>query len=163
MILSAEELKSLAGAQHRSPHQLLGMHPLGNGKGLVVRTIQPGAQKVEIIPTHEKQKPRFELKRIHDLGIFEGTTNGAKDVYAYDLAVTYPDGGSRQSRDPYSFLPTLGEMDVYLFGQGNELRIYDKLGSKLRTIDGVRGVSLASLPRPRFWSRPLQLPCCSSG
>ena len=143
MILNADELKSLAGAQHRSPHQLLGMHPLGNGSGVVVRTIQPGAQKVEVIPTHEKDKPRFELKRVHDLGIFEGTTKAANAVYAYDLAVTYDGGFNRQSRDPYSFLPTLGEMDVYLFGQGNELRIYDKLGAKIRTIDGVRGVSFA--------------------
>ena len=143
MILNADELKSLAGAQHRSPHQLLGMHPLGNGSGVVVRTIQPGAQKVEVIPTHEKNKPRFELKRVHDLGIFEGTSKSANAVYAYDLAVSYDGGHTRQSRDPYSFLPTLGEVDVYLFGQGNELRIYDKLGAKIRTIDGVRGVSFA--------------------
>ena len=143
MILTTDELKSLVAAQHRSPHQLLGMHPLGNGSGVVVRAIQPGAQKVEVIPTHEKDKPRFELKRIHDFGIFEGTTKGAKSVYAYDLAVTYDGGFAKQGRDAYSFLPTLGEVDVYLFGQGNELRIYDKLGAKLRTIDGVRGVSFA--------------------
>ena len=150
MILSADELRSLVGAQHRSPHQLLGMHPLGggdapakNGAGLVVRTIQPAAQKVEVIPTHEKDKPRFALKRIPNSDVFEGTTNAAKSVYAYDLAITYDDGHTRQTRDPYSFLPTLGEMDTYLFGQGNELRIYDKLGSKLRVIDGVRGTSFA--------------------
>jgi 1,4-alpha-glucan branching enzyme len=119
------------------------MHPLGNGSGVVVRTIQPGAQKVEVIPTHEKSKPRFELKRIPNSDIFEGTAKDASAVYAYDLAVTFPGGHTRQSRDPYSFLPTLGEMDTYLFGQGNELRIYDKLGSKLRVIDGVRGVSFA--------------------
>ena len=143
MILSADELKSLVGAQHRSPHQLLGMHPMGNGSGVVVRTIQPGAEKIEVIPTHEKNKPRFPLKRIHESGLFEGTHSGSKSVYAYDLAVTYEGGATRQFRDAYSFLPTLGEMDVYLFGQGNELRIYDKLGSKLRTIDGVRGTSFA--------------------
>src|SRR5688500_6750665 len=118
MILTADELKSLVGAQHRSPQQLLAMHPLGNGCGVVVRAIQPGAQKVEVIPTHEKDKPRFELKRVHDFGIFEGTTKNAKSVYAYDLGVTYPDGFTRQGRDSYSFLPTLGEVDVYLFGQG---------------------------------------------
>ena len=143
MILTADELKSLVGGQHRSPHQLLGMHSLGNGAGVVARTIQPGAQKVEVIPTHEKDKPRFELKRIHDFGVFEGTNKSAKSVYAYDLAVTYDGGFVKQGRDAYSFLPTLGEVDVYLFGQGNELRIYDKLGAKLRTIDGVRGVSFA--------------------
>ena len=143
MILSADELKSLVGAQHRSPHQLLGMHPLGNGSGVVVRSIQPGAQKVEAIPTHEKDKPRIPLQRIPNTDIFEGSSKDAKAVYAYDLAVTYGGGNVRQSRDPYSFLPTLGEVDTYLFGQGNELRIYEKLGSKLRIIDGVRGTSFA--------------------
>src|SRR5207244_8425283 len=44
---------------------------------------------------------------------------------------------------PYSFLPTLGDQDTYLFGQGQELRIYDKLGAHLRTVDGVPGASFA--------------------
>ncbi len=37
----------------------------------------------------------------------------------------------------------LGETDLYLFGQGNELRIYEKLGAQLRVIDGVAGTSFA--------------------
>jgi len=49
----------------------------------------------------------------------------------------------RRTRDPYSFLPTLGDADLYLFGQGNERRLYDKLGAQVRTLDGVRGVSFA--------------------
>src|SRR5439155_7646144 len=46
-------------------------------------------------------------------------------------------------RGAYSFLTTLGETDLYLFGQGNERRIYDKLGAHLRVIDGVAGTSFA--------------------
>ena len=143
MILTAEELDSLAGARQRSPHQLLGMHPLGDGSGVVVRAYQPGAARVDVAPAHEKNKPSFQLKRVHDSGIFEGQTKDANAVYAYDLIVTDYDGNRRQFRDAYSFLPTLGEMDVYLFAQGNEHRIYDKLGSQLRTIDGVPGTSFA--------------------
>jgi hypothetical protein len=41
MILSDAELDSLLKVQHRNPHQLLGMHPLGDGSGLVVRTFFP--------------------------------------------------------------------------------------------------------------------------
>jgi 1,4-alpha-glucan branching enzyme len=52
-------------------------------------------------------------------------------------------GAKIQTRDPYSFLPTLGETDLFLFGQGNERRIYEKLGAQLRTIDGVAGTSFA--------------------
>jgi 1,4-alpha-glucan branching enzyme len=118
------------------------MHLLGNGAGLVARVFWPRAVEVEIIPTHEKSKPRFHLQQIRP-GLFEGTTAQAKAVYAYDLLITEQDGAKVQSRDPYSFLPTVGETDLYLFGQGNEHRIYDKLGSHLRTIDGVKGTSFA--------------------
>jgi hypothetical protein len=33
MVLTQEELSSLVEVKHRSPHQLLGMHELGKGKG----------------------------------------------------------------------------------------------------------------------------------
>src|SRR5205807_9104810 len=74
---------------------------------------------------------------------FEGTTTEANRVYAYDLVITNHDGKAYRTRDAYSFLPTLGEADLYLFGKGDERRIYDKLGAQLRTIDGVSGASLA--------------------
>src|SRR5690606_14247742 len=90
-----------------------------------------------------KRKPSITLRRIDDAGLFEGVSREAQSVYAYDLKVNFRHGGSRQFRDAFSFLPTLGEMDVYLFGQGNELRIYDKLGAQLRVVDGVPGTSFA--------------------
>lgn len=143
MILTTAELKSLMGLQHRSPHTLLGMHPLGDGKGLVARALVPGAAKVRLEPVHEKDKPSLTLKPIHKDGLFEGVTTDAQAVYAYDLVITDVAGDERRTRDPYSFLPTLSEQDLYLFGQGNERRLYDKLGAQLRVIDGVAGASFA--------------------
>jgi 1,4-alpha-glucan branching enzyme len=143
MILSPAEVDSLVKVQSRSPHQILGMHPLGDGTGVVVRAFYPGATEIRIRPVHDKKKPAFALKRIHDDGLFEGISRDAKQVYAYDLLVQYPHGGKIETRDPYSFLPTLGETDLYLFAQGNERRIYDKLGAQLRTIDGLPGTSFA--------------------
>ena len=75
--------------------------------------------------------------------MFEGVTHEAKRVYAYDLVITDKAGQVRRTRDAYSFLPTLGEADLYLFGKGDERRIYDKLGSHLRQVDGVAGASFA--------------------
>ena len=46
MILSAAELDSLVQATQRSPHQLLGMHPLGDGQGVVVRAFLQNAASV---------------------------------------------------------------------------------------------------------------------
>jgi 1,4-alpha-glucan branching enzyme len=143
MVLTQEELRSLVEVRHRSPHQLLGLHPLGDGSGLVARTMAPDAAKIEFQPVHEKDKPTIKLKRVPKTDVFEGTTKEATRVYAYDLVITDHSGKVRRSRDPYSFLPTLGEADLYLFGKGDERRIYDKLGSQLRTIDGVSGASFA--------------------
>jgi len=143
MVLTQDELRSLVELRNRSPHQLLGLHPLGDGSGLIARALRPDAAKVEIEPVHEKDKPTIKLKRIPKTDIFEGTTNGANRVYAYDLVVTDHSGKVQRTRDAYSFLPTLGEADLYLFGKGDERRIYDKLGAQLRTIDGVHGASFA--------------------
>src|SRR6266446_1455758 len=143
MTLTNEELKSLVEARCRSPHQFLGLHPLADGSGLVARALVPNAADVQLRPVHENDKPAFKLNRIQGSDVFEATTNQASRVYAYDLAITEHSGNVRQTRDPYSFLPTLGEADLYLFGKGDERRIYDKLGAQLRTIDGVAGSSFA--------------------
>jgi len=143
MILTPAELHSLVELIHQSPHTLLGMHPLGDGSGLVVRAFLPDAAQVEIQPVHEKNRPKFELKRVHETGLFEGVTRTANKVYAYDLVITTHQGHPRRTRDAFSFLPTLGESDLFLFGKGDERRIYEKLGAQLRTIDGVPGVSFA--------------------
>jgi len=143
MILTPAELRSLVELTHQSPHTLLGMHPLGDGSGLVVRAFLPDAAKIEVQPVHEKNQPRFALKRIHESGLFEGVTPSANRVYAYDLVVTTHQGRTRRTRDAFSFLPTLGESDLFLFGKGDERRIYEKLGAQLRIIDGLPGTSFA--------------------
>jgi 1,4-alpha-glucan branching enzyme len=143
MVLTQAELLSLVEVRNRSPHQLLGMHALGDGTGLVARAMVPGAAKVEVEPVHEKNQPTIRLKRIPKTDLFEGTTNDSSRVYAYDLVITDHAGQVRRVRDAYSFLPTLGEADLYLFGKGDERRIYEKFGAQLRTIDGVPGTGFA--------------------
>jgi len=87
MLLTKDELRSLVDLTHQSPHSLLGMQPLGDGSGLVVRALLPGAAKVEIHPAHEKGKPKFELKRIPKTDVFEGVTKAAKNVYTCHLVI----------------------------------------------------------------------------
>src|SRR3984957_746855 len=115
MLLTQDELRSLIQVTQRTPHQFLGMHPLGDGSGVVVRAFLPNAAKVEVEPTHEKNKPKIQLKQLDKAGLYEGVSTGAKKVYAYDLVITDYQGRTRRTRDAYSFLPTLGETDLYLF------------------------------------------------
>src|ERR1035438_6733347 len=99
MLLTQVELQSLVDIKQGSPHDLLGMHPLADGTGLVVRALLPDAAKVEVQPAREKDQPSFKLTRLHKAGLFEGTTTEAKRVYAYDLVITDQQGRVRRTRD----------------------------------------------------------------
>lgn len=143
MILTPEEVDSLVNARNALPHQYLGMHPLGDGSGVVARALIPNAVRVEVVPVHEKAKPTFPLERVHEAGLFEGISKKTSQIYAYDLRISDVHGNTWQERDPFSFLPTVTESELYLFGQGNELFIYDKLGAQIRNVDGLWGVSFA--------------------
>jgi 1,4-alpha-glucan branching enzyme len=141
MLLTPEELHALHHLQHRAPHALLGMHPLGDGSGVVVRAQVPGALAVEAVPVHDPKQPRIPLRRLGDTAVFEGGTALAQRVFAYDLAIAWPDGTHTRGRDPYSFWPTLGDTDLHLFNEGNHRRLYDTLGAHLETLDGVPGTA----------------------
>ena len=92
MIISQAEVDSLVQVRNRCPHQLLGMHRLGEKKGVVVRAFHPGASSVDVEPVHDKTKPSISLIRIHDSGLFEGVSKEAREVYAYDLVVADREG-----------------------------------------------------------------------
>ncbi|MBN8248794.1 MAG: 1,4-alpha-glucan branching enzyme, partial [Verrucomicrobia bacterium] len=143
MLLTPAELESLTRLLHQSPHSLLGMQPLGDGSGLVARAMIPDAVKVEVVPVHDRTRPKFALKRLGDTCVFEGVTRKATFVYAYDPVLTDSAGRRSQGRDPYSFLPTVGETDQFLFNEGNHQRLYDVLGAHLRAPDGVAGTAFA--------------------
>jgi 1,4-alpha-glucan branching enzyme len=83
------------------------------------------------------------MKLLAPEGLFEAFIPGRSEVCAYELKARSADGRVRQFRDPYCFLPTLGDQDLYLFNEGNEHRIYDKLGAHLRDLGGTPGVAFA--------------------
>jgi len=142
-VLTDAEIHSLVEGCNQNPHGLLGMHPLGSKPGIVVRALIPDAAAIRIEPVHDKTKPIIELKKIHTAGLFEGYSHNTSEVYAYDLVITYQDGRIYRTRDPYSFLPTISDFDLYLFNAGDARRIYRHLGAHLRIIDGVPGTSFA--------------------
>jgi 1,4-alpha-glucan branching enzyme len=120
------------------PHRLLGVHT-ENG-AVVIRTFRPDAAKVIARP--EGGEP-VELELRHPGGVFEGKVPGATLPLRYELEVCYSEGGTFTLRDPYAFLPTLGEIDLYLAGEGRHEELYERLGAHIREIDGVPGVAFA--------------------
>lgn len=70
-----------------------------------------------------------------------------RDLVDYRLVVTYPGDHVVVTADGYRFLPTLGELDLHLFGEGRHERLWDVLGAHPRTYEtpdgSVRGTSFA--------------------
>ena len=138
MRLSPAELTALVDGKETSPHRFLGLHPLQGG-GLVARALLPWASTCELLPDGGKPVP---MTRLHASGVFEVEMPGTT-LFRYRFRVTYPDGVRRDVDDPYRFLPTIYEEDLFLLGKGDYHRAHYKLGSHVRTIDGVTGVSFA--------------------
>ncbi|HVU33186.1 MAG TPA: 1,4-alpha-glucan branching protein GlgB [Opitutaceae bacterium] len=145
MIITKSDLSALLQARHASPHSLLGMHPLTyrRSAGVVARAFISGAVGCEVVDIDAQPPVAYPMNRLAPEGIFEVFIPRRPEVFRYQLRAAYPNGEIRQFFDPYCFLPTLGEQDLYLFNEGNEHRIYHKLGSHLRNLGGVHGVSFA--------------------
>ncbi len=144
MILTPAELASFTETVQSRPHSFLGMHPATIEKkpGLVVRAYLSDAERCEVVDAGN-EKRRFPLNRLHESGFFEGFIEGEKNVFPYRLRAVSYSGEVRQIYDPYSFLPTLGETDIYLINEGNDHRIYEKLGSHPKTHNGIAGTAFA--------------------
>ena len=145
MTLSKTDEKAILNARHGSPHSVLGMHPCTDrrGAGLVVRAFLRDAAGCEVVLTADTPPSAFPMKSLAAEGLFEVFIPERAEVCAYELRVTSADGRVRRLLDPYCFLPTLGDQDLYLFNEGNEHRIYDKLGAHVRDLGGAVGVAFA--------------------
>ncbi|HZQ89772.1 MAG TPA: hypothetical protein VFA42_07170, partial [Gaiellaceae bacterium] len=117
------------------PHAILGAHEADGG--VVVRAYRPEAQAVRVQPAG------VEAALKDPAGLWEAMLPKARLPLAYELEVEYPNGDTYTLRDPYSFLPTLGEVDLHLALEGRHEQLYEKLGAHVRDIDGVAGTAFA--------------------
>jgi 1,4-alpha-glucan branching enzyme len=137
MIAAATELERIVKREHGDPHSVLGAHK-SNGD-VVVRALRPAAQAVKV---HAGGKD-IVLEQVHPGGVFEGIVPDADLPLDYELEVDYPDGNVFTLRDPYSFPPTFGELDLHLAGEGRHERLYERLGAHVLEHEGVQGTSFA--------------------
>ena len=101
------EVERLLAFEHHDPHSILGAHLEGNR--LVVRAFRPGASRVDLIVPGDAPRPM----RIRDqAGLFEVTVEGRVSIFPYQLEIHYHEGNSITTYDPYSFMPTLGDLEI---------------------------------------------------
>ncbi len=144
MIIPAPELEAFLGNRQGNPHAWLGMHPVTHKrrKGVVARAFIRGATKCELVDLDNPRSPHLAMEQLSPDGFFELFVP-ARTVFHYQLKYETSWGDIHQVHNAYSFLPTLSEQDLYLFNEGTEQRIYEKLGAHPRQLGDVPGVAFA--------------------
>ncbi|MBZ6371814.1 MAG: 1,4-alpha-glucan branching protein GlgB [Microbacterium hominis] len=134
--VSDEILDTVATGSYHAPHDVLGPHRLPDGTW-VIRTRRPMARTVT---AELDDGTAVTLAHVRS-GVWEGTT--PHQPRAYEIVATYDGAPDFRADDPYRHLPSLGEMDQYLIGEGRHEELWRVLGAHVRHYDGVSGVSFA--------------------
>jgi 1,4-alpha-glucan branching enzyme len=135
------EIEAIVAGLSHDPHAVLGAHQ--GPDGVVVRVLRPLARTVTVVLDDGR---RYPARHLHQ-GVFTATLP-VTEVPGYRLAVRYPgpdggDGAEIVTDDPYRYLPTLGEVDLHLIGEGRHEELWRVLGAHVRSLGGVTGTSFA--------------------
>ncbi len=139
-MLQPHDIELIRQAAHGDPFSVLGPHVLSSGR-VSVRAFIPGAAQVLVVAA-STQRVLATLARRHDDGFFERVLTAHLQT-PYQLHVRWADGSEVVLEDPYRFGPVLGDMDVWLLGEGTHLRPFEVLGARPASMDGVAGASFA--------------------
>ncbi|MGI8492453.1 MAG: 1,4-alpha-glucan branching protein GlgB [Acidimicrobiales bacterium] len=126
-----EQLDLIVGGCHGDPHRVLGRH---DG---VVRVFRPGASGMRLLIAEDA----VAMVLVRPEGVFEAEMPALAD--GYRLEATYPSGDTTVFEDPYRSWPTLGDLDLHLYGEGRHRRLWEVLGAHPRVHGGAAGVSFA--------------------
>ncbi|MCX5204104.1 1,4-alpha-glucan branching enzyme [Streptomyces sp. NBC_00237] len=128
--LSEADRSRLLAGSHHAPHELLGAHPVPGG--VAFRVLRPYAKAVAVVA------PGLHAPLLDEGdGLFAGALP-LPEVPAYRLRVTYDDN-EIEVHDPYRFLPSLGDLDLHLIGEGRHEELWTALGAQPMTHQDVTG------------------------
>jgi len=134
------DIELVRHAKHGDPFSVLGVHADTQGR-LWLRAMLPGATHVTVLDAVSGEQLGALALR-HADGFFEGMLSAA-EAPNYRLQIRWQDGNSSLADDPYRFPPVLGDVDVWLLGEGSHLRPFEVLGATQRVMHGVAGTSFA--------------------
>jgi 1,4-alpha-glucan branching enzyme len=135
-------LQQVSEGVYRQPHAVLGAH-LSDSDVVTIRTLRRLARSVVVLTA----SGRTELTHEHN-GIWVGALPAEQPGHVpdYRLEVVY-EGEPTIVDDPYRFLPTLGEIDMHLIGEGRHETLWTALGAHVRhyssVLGDIEGVSFA--------------------
>jgi 1,4-alpha-glucan branching enzyme len=145
--VTAGEIDRIVAGIHHDPHSVLGAHP-GPG-GIRIRALLPLAATAAVVLPDGR---RFPMTHLHE-GVFAATLP-LPAVPDYRLAVAYPNGYGGTLPEalvdsPYRYLPSLGETDLHLIGEGRHEDLWRVLGAHVHTY-GEQGAGFGEVRGTAF-------------
>ena len=131
------EIEAIVSGRHGNPFGVLGLHR--SGAEWVVRAFVPGAERLSVSGADGASLGEIECR--HPAGFFEGTVPLEEHVPLRYRASNA--SGIWEVADAYLLGPVLGPLDDHYIGEGNHLRLYDRLGAHPMRHEGHEGVHFA--------------------
>ena len=133
VIIGDEVLDRIAGGSHHDPHSVLGAHPAGKG-----------SSSARCAPAPRRSSPSSAAAGRADAPGLRHLGGHVRRPVARLPARRHLRRDDLPADDPYRFLPTLGEVDLHLIGEGRHEQLWEVLGAHVRTThQGVTGVAFA--------------------
>ena len=139
---SKEMLKELEEGILNAPQDLLGCHIFKEEDVQIFTAYRPCAKRMWVLDS--KGETTYEMEPMEPEGFFGYVIEKKSErLKKYRFRVEYGPDDVIEIDDPYAFPGMFGELDRYLFSEGNHYKIYEKLGAHPMKREGVEGVQFA--------------------
>ena len=135
------DLDATSNAEFYNPHGVLGGH-LGIGKHAdtaTIRVLRPLAKSVTILTQDGEYPMTHEYNGVFVVTVPASGTKKQPTIPDYRVRTEWESGAVLIEDDPYRYMPTVGDMDTYLFGEGRHEKLWETLGAHVLRYDDPMG------------------------
>lgn len=137
-----QTIKRIICLEEWKPFNLLGPHLSKDKNNLEIYCYFPGSVEV-LLKIKDKKRKDVIMQEIDPAGFYRAVLKNTKEIFNYKYSIRFQSGTTKELHDPYSFTVDFGDLDIHLLKEGNHFKSYEKLGAKVKTINGIKGVQFA--------------------
>lgn len=136
-VVKKDQVMELVFGNCSKPRDLLGRHFILQGQ--VISAYHPDAVKMEVISEDGERYPMDTVERQPVFSLFLPH----KRPFSYQIHMTFHDGNTYISSDPYSYEGLITEEEEKLFSKGNWTKVYHKMGCHKVKLGNTEGMYFA--------------------
>ena len=136
-VVKKDQVMELVFGNCSKPKDLLGRHFILQGQ--VISAYHPDAVKMEVISEDGEHYPMDTVERQPVFSLFLPH----KRPFSYQIHMTFHDGSTYISSDPYSYEGLITEEEEKLFSKGNWTEVYHKMGCHKVKLGNTEGMYFA--------------------